>query len=149
MISFIVFACAFFFLTSQISLTLPKALLSDSLLGLVKSGAEQIASCQNWSTNQWWANVSALSAHGECCCFFNSSPWCSSGKWRSLDYGQAWTVFWTWAYRVWQRIRVDHNFRTWHLYIHVRIKFLRVFLAQWSSLKSTSWSCTWWSRSRI
>lgn len=39
------------FLTIQISLTLFKVLLSDSLLGLVKSGAEQIASCQNQPTN--------------------------------------------------------------------------------------------------
>lgn len=50
MISFIVFVYAFF-LTIQISLTLFKVLLSDSLLGLVKSGAEQIASCQNQPTN--------------------------------------------------------------------------------------------------
>lgn len=124
MISFIVFACAFFFFTSQISLTLPQTLLSDSLLSLVKSGAKQISSCQNQPTNHWWwANVSALSAHGECSCFFfNSNPWCSSGKWWSVDCRQAWTAFWTWAYRVWQRMRVDHNFHTWCLYIHVRIK---------------------------
>lgn len=77
--------CVCFFLTIQISLTLFKVLLSDSLLRLVKNGAEKIASCQNQPTNHWWwANVSALSAHGECCCFLNSSI---MFKWKMVQSG--------------------------------------------------------------
>lgn len=107
--------CAFF-LTIQISLTLFEVLLSDSLLGLVKSGAEQIASCQNQPTNHWWwAHVSALSTHGECYCFLNSSI---MFKWKMAKSGlQTWTLFWTWAKRVWLRIRADHNFHTCCLYM--------------------------------
>lgn len=59
-------------------------------------------------------------------CFCSFSSWwmlllipasSSSGKWCSLDYRQTWTMFWTWAYRVWLRIRVDHNFHTCCLYM--------------------------------
>lgn len=79
----------FFFFTSQISLTLSKTLLSDSLLGLVKSGAKQISSCQNQPTKHcWWANVSALSAHGECSYFFFLIP----SHDVQVENGEVWTV---------------------------------------------------------
>lgn len=107
--------CAFF-LTIQIFLTLFKVLLSDSLLGLVKSGAEQIASCQNQPTNHWWwANVSALSAHGECYCFLNPSI---TFKWKMVQSGLQTDLnsVLDLAHRAWLRIRVDHNFHTCCLY---------------------------------
>lgn len=52
MVSFIVFVCAFFFFTSQISLTLPKTLLSDSLLSLVPSKLQTAKIGQHTSDEQ-------------------------------------------------------------------------------------------------